>query len=70
MAGHSLGAWIGALYAGKHPERVSRFFMISPAGVQPYDSSTYDPYKLRDPNNLKKDYMDKKAVDKMMQMDI
>ena len=44
--------------------------MISPAGVQPYDPSTYDPYKLRDPNNLKKDYMNKKTVDKMIQMDI
>lgn len=29
LAGNSLGAWIAMLYAGKHPERVSRLFLIN-----------------------------------------
>lgn len=31
LAGHSFGAYQAALYASKHPDRVSKFFAISPA---------------------------------------
>ena len=70
LSGHSYGGWMGSLYASRHPERISKLFMISPAGTQPYDPSSYDPYKLRDANDLTKDYMNRKNVDKMLQMDL
>ena len=66
LAGHSYGGWMSSIYASKHPDRVSKLFLISPAGTQPYDPQTYDPYKLRDPTDLTKDFMDKKEVDKML----
>lgn len=33
LAGHSFGAYIGACYAKRHPEEISRLILMSPPGV-------------------------------------
>ena len=40
--------------------------MMSPAGTEPYDSKTWNPYKLRDHNDLRKECMEKSQVDKIL----
>ena len=44
LAGHSYGCYLASLYAGKFPKKILSFYMISPAGVQPYNAKTYNPY--------------------------
>ena len=46
LSGHSHGGYVVSLYASQHPERVESLFLISPAGLTPYDPATYDPYSL------------------------
>lgn len=43
-----MGGYLAALYASAHPERVESLFCISPAGMEPYDAETYDPFKYPD----------------------
>lgn len=69
LSGHSVGAWLAALYASKCPERVESLFMMSPAGTIPYNPKTYDPYNMKDPNDVTKERMAKKEVDKMLFFD-
>ena len=44
LAGHSMGGFQAALIASVMPERIESLFLISPANMEPYDASTYDPY--------------------------
>jgi pimeloyl-ACP methyl ester carboxylesterase len=37
LAGHSFGAYIGACYAKKYPNTISRLILISPPGVKQMD---------------------------------
>lgn len=52
LSAHSHGGWLASLYASYHPERIEAMFLISPAGLMPYDPATYDPYKFLDMNDL------------------
>ena len=69
LAGHSLGGFYCALFASKYPDRVEGLFLISPAGMVPYTPETYNPYMMRDPNDITKDRMAKADVDKMLYFD-
>ena len=69
LCGHSLGGWMCSLYASMFPDRVDGLFLISPAGVQPYVANSYDPYSLRDPNDLSKERISKEDTDKMIYLD-
>lgn len=40
--------------------------MMSPAGTCAFDAETWDPYSMKDPNDLAKDKMDPKKVDKII----
>ena len=40
--------------------------MMSPAGTEPYNPETWDPYKLRDHNDLRNECMEKSKVDKIL----
>jgi cardiolipin-specific phospholipase len=42
LIGHSLGAYFSAVYALRHPERVHRLILLSPAGV-PHDPNNTVP---------------------------
>ena len=46
LAGMSMGGYLMSLYASVAPTRVEGLFLLTPAGTEPYDHSTYDPYKL------------------------
>lgn len=48
LIGHSLGAYLSVAYAIKHPARVERLVLLSPAGV-PHDPDTTVPTKEMDP---------------------
>ena len=54
LAGMSMGGYLMALYASAAPSRVEGLFLLTPAGTEAYDGSTYDPYKLIYPFTLKK----------------
>jgi len=69
LAGHSLGGFYSAVYASKYLDRVESLFLISPAGMDPYTPETYNPYMMRDPNDVTKDRMSKADVDKMLYFD-
>ena len=59
IAGHSMGCWLLSQYASMQPHRIEGFFMMSPAGTEPYDPKTWNPYKLRDHNDLRKECTEK-----------
>ena len=40
--------------------------MMSPPGTDPFNAATWDPYSMKDPNNLKKECMDKCKVDRYL----
>ena len=46
LSGHSHGGYLVSLYASQHPERVTALFLISPAGLMPYNADTYDPHSF------------------------
>ena len=52
-------------YASHHPERIEALFLQSPAGSNPYDEATYDPYKIREPQT-EPAYPTKKQVDQYL----
>ena len=52
LTGWSMGGWMFCQYESKRPERVESLFLISPAGCEPYNPETYDPYKTRDPHDV------------------
>ena len=66
LAGHSIGGWLCAQYGTQCPERVEGLFMMTPAGTCPFDEATWDPYSMKDPNDLGKDRMEAKKVDKII----
>ena len=66
LAGHSCGGWLASLYASTCPKRVEQLFLISPGGTEPYDEKTYDPYKLREQDDLTR-YIPKKKIDSYIQ---
>jgi len=35
LTGHSYGAYLSLLYSEKHPEKVIKLFLNSPAGTEP-----------------------------------
>ena len=52
LAGHSYGGFYASLYASQKPERVESLFLVSPAFIEPYDESNFDPTQfshMRDP---------------------
>ena len=52
-ASHSIGGWLTCQYASQRPERIEGLFLMSPAGTDPYDEATWDPYSIKDPNDLR-----------------
>ena len=56
LVGHSCGGWVAAIYASHRRERIEQLFLISPAGLQPYDEATYNPYAMRDPDDVTLDH--------------
>ena len=66
IAGHSMGCWLLAQFASMQPHRIEAFFMMSPCGTEPYDPKTYNPYKLKDHSDLRRECMDKDKVDKII----
>jgi cardiolipin-specific phospholipase len=42
LAGHSFGGYISGKYAWKHPDRVQRLLLLSPAGVGNYPTHNFD----------------------------
>ena len=42
LAGHSFGGYVSGLYACKHPERIEKLFLLSPAGVGNYPDYNFD----------------------------
>ena len=53
LAGHSMGGYLMSLYASTAPQKVGGLFLLSPAGTEPYDPVTYDPYNILHPFQLK-----------------
>ncbi|KAG8708845.1 hypothetical protein FRC09_001001 [Ceratobasidium sp. 395] len=50
LIGHSLGAYLSAAYALRHPDRVSQVILLSPAGVPRDPNSTEEPSRELDPS--------------------
>ena len=65
LAAHSLGAFVSAQYASQRPDRIEGLFLMSPAGTDPYDEATWDPYSLKNPDDLRY-IMPKAKVDKII----
>lgn len=53
LAGMSMGGYLMSLYASVCPKRVEGLFLLTPAGTEPYNHATFDPYKLNWPLNNK-----------------
>jgi len=49
LVGHSLGGYLSTVYALKHPNRVSRLILLSPAGVPHDPDNTTQPSRELDP---------------------
>ena len=47
LTAHSAGGMMAMMYASQHPERIEALFLQSPAGSEPFDEATYDPYSIR-----------------------
>ena len=67
LCGHSIGGWIASIYASHCPERVESLFLISPAGTMPYDEETYNPYSMRDPDDVSLVTITKKKADQIIE---
>ena len=65
LAAHSIGGWLVSQYASQRPERIEALFLMSPAGTDPYDEKTWDPYSVKDPDDLRK-VLKKEKVDKII----
>ena len=63
LSGHSMGGFLSSQYASQYPHRVEALFLMSPAGSDPYDEATWDPYKMKDPSYLEQEAMERKKVD-------
>lgn len=42
LAGHSIGAYISAFYFDKHPGKVIKLCLLSPAGFNPVDDKYHE----------------------------
>ena len=65
FASHSCGGWLTAQYASQRPERIEGLFLMSPAGTDPYNEKTWDPYSAKDPNDLRY-VLKREQVDKII----
>ena len=52
LYGHSMGGWIASIYASLVPHRVESLLLLSPGGTEHYNEETYDPYTLRDTEDV------------------
>ena len=68
LAGHSIGGWLAAQYASHSPDRIEGLFLMSPAGTEPFKEATWDPYAMKDPDDLRKECMDRPRVSKILRM--
>ena len=59
LAGHSCGGYLASLYASTWPDRVGQLFLISPGGTEPYKEETYDPYTMRDSDDVTQRFVQK-----------
>ena len=54
------------IYASIHPDRIEALFLQSPAGSEPYNEATYDPYKIRTTDKQPFGYPTKKETDAVL----
>ena len=67
IAAHGQGNYLLSLYASQRPERVEGFFMISPTHMEVYNKHDYDPFSVRYPKDITKQFVPRAYVEKMLE---